>query len=445
MAATFLLGRELGDARGGAWAALALLATPLYFAQAGFFLADVPITALGVATLWLLLRRRTAAYLLCATAMLLIKETSIALLGAFLLYGLLRDGLRSGAAWRRAALHATPLLVIATFFVAQKLATGHFFFIYEFKVDLFYLDPAVALNQFRIVNEWIFREQNRWLVTLVVGVAASTRRSFWGRPELQLLILVTLVFGYAFSVLLLLPRYLLPVLPFLYLAGVQALRSLVPSRRFQELLCGALVVAVTAAHFSPRFFGNGETDLDYVTVARLNRAACAEIERRYPGAIVLATFPQVAQLRQPLLGYVDAPQGVVSFDTNPEADADLLLTSAPWTSAQRELRQRAEREGWPLLQRWSDGGAEPDEIVVELYGRPSPSGSSSARTPRRAGSTAPTRAPSCRRMVSFSRKAPLPCARRTSRQMKVWPAGAREVGVLLGRRRTGRSRGWSRR
>jgi 4-amino-4-deoxy-L-arabinose transferase-like glycosyltransferase len=372
VASTHLLGRELGDARSGTWAALLLLATPLYFAQAGFFLADVPITALGVTTLWLLLRGRTAAYLACATAMLLIKETSIALLAAFLLYLLLRDGPRSAAVWRRTALLATPLLVIGAFFVAQKIATGHFFFIYEFEIELFYLTPATAWNQFRFVTEWIFREQQRWLITALIAVAVSTRGRFWKRPELHLLLVVATVFGYAFAILLLLPRYLLPVLPFLYLAGLQALRSLVPSSRLRDVLAAGLVVAVVAAHASPRFFGSGETDLAYVTVARLNREACAEIEQRFPAATVLAAFPQVRQLAVPLLGYVEASRRAVSFEANPEASADLILTSAPWAGPRLALRERAGQEGWRLLRRWSDGGEGANEIAVELYARPAP-------------------------------------------------------------------------
>src|ERR1051325_5050203 len=76
---TFLLGRLLYDAKTGFFAALLLFLSPIYFAQSGMFLADMPVAALGVASVYFALRRKFWAYVVSATYMVFIKETSIAL------------------------------------------------------------------------------------------------------------------------------------------------------------------------------------------------------------------------------------------------------------------------------------------------------------------------------------------------------------------------------
>src|SRR5262249_22141264 len=74
---SFLLGRFLYDAKTGFFAALFLFFSPVYFAQSGMFLADAPVAALGVASIYFALRRNFLAYVLTASYMVFIKETSI--------------------------------------------------------------------------------------------------------------------------------------------------------------------------------------------------------------------------------------------------------------------------------------------------------------------------------------------------------------------------------
>lgn len=362
--ATYLVGRFVRDAWTGGLAALLLLFSPLYLAQSGMFLADVPITALGTLAVYLGLRGRTAGYLAAASAMVLIKETSIAFLLAFLAYLLLVDGPGSRAAWRRVLVYSAPLGLIGLFFVAQKIATGHFVFIYEFDVALFELDAAIVKSQVRSITRWIFVEQGRWLVSLLIAAALIVRREARRDRLLLLFALAVGLFGYAFSVLLYLPRYLLPVLPLFYLLGAASVMALF-RRRSLQVAAAILWLGLGAASMrSHPMHRNGEFDLGYLDVVRVNREISEHLEERFPDATILAAWPQSRQLSQPRLGYVARRHDVVQFERvpAPATPAALIVVSSPWTGPQAELRAHAQSEAWRLIHRASRG-----EAVAELF------------------------------------------------------------------------------
>jgi len=112
---TFLLARFLYDETTAWLAAVLLLLCPLYFAQAGMFLADVPVAALGVTCVYLALTRRYVPYLLCASYMVLLKETSVALVVALVIYLCIAARERTKQALADALKYAAPLVVIGAF------------------------------------------------------------------------------------------------------------------------------------------------------------------------------------------------------------------------------------------------------------------------------------------------------------------------------------------
>ena len=59
---TYRLGRLLYDTATGLLAALFLFLSPIFFAQSGMFLGDVPVTALGTMSVYYALRDRYGAY-----------------------------------------------------------------------------------------------------------------------------------------------------------------------------------------------------------------------------------------------------------------------------------------------------------------------------------------------------------------------------------------------
>jgi hypothetical protein len=146
--------------------------------------------------------------------MVLIKETSIALLAALILYLLLLAKPITKNALAKALKYSAPLFIIGAFFLFQKLTTGEFFFIYNFEVELFELSQKSVQNQFIAITQWIFLYQHRYIFTALIVLTLMLNSEARKRRELWLFLLILLLSGYSFSGLYFLPRYLLPVCHF---------------------------------------------------------------------------------------------------------------------------------------------------------------------------------------------------------------------------------------
>jgi hypothetical protein len=377
---TYRLGATLFDARTGGLAAFALLTAPLWFAQAGMFLADLPAAALGVASVHFSLRRSHVAYLACASYMMLLKETTIALIGALLVW----RALVCGDAWTRQGRHRLALLAaafvpITAFALLQRLETGSYFFIFDpriFDVQLFQISPAMLRQQLGSVTTWIFVAQHRWIFTTAIVASLLVDRAAWRRRELALFALIGLGSGYSFVGLYFLPRYLMPVLPFFYLVGGWAVTRLAARTRHTTVVIAAVAIASASSLLLTPFASNGEVDLHYLDVVRAHRAIASTIASAYGGARVLTAWPHTSELTQPHLGWVAAPLPVVSLPPRLAAAQrgaviaslapDLILVSPfPPTDGMSELRDYAIGHGWTMVRREAVG-----PVVSELYARP---------------------------------------------------------------------------
>ena len=127
--ATFLLARYWYGTRTAWVAALFLLLSPIYLAQSGMFLADVPVTSLGVLATYFLVKDRYVPYVACASCMVLLKETGIVLVVALLLYRFVVLSPFRHARLRDVARYGLPLGVIGAFILLQRppLATSSSF------------------------------------------------------------------------------------------------------------------------------------------------------------------------------------------------------------------------------------------------------------------------------------------------------------------------------
>jgi len=319
---TYRLGTLLYGATAGACAALFVFFNPMYFAQAGMFLADLPVTACGVATVYWALRRRYVPYLIWAVGLVLLKETALAIVFAVSTYVLLSERRRGVAGALRATLPwALPLLLMALYYAVQKLTTGSFFVQLGEPFDLF--QPRQLFAQLTQVTRWLFVEQLRWVFTALVVVHLATDRAARRRPELLLVGLIVLSSGYAFSVLYFLPRYLLPVLPYLCVLAAGALVELWPRRSVHVTLAAALVVVLALRLRGTDRPGNREWDLGYLAAVRTYARTAEVLERDYAGARILTTWPLSQYLRRPELGYVAHPlQAVRLRDALPLAASE---------------------------------------------------------------------------------------------------------------------------
>jgi hypothetical protein len=269
------------------------------------------------------------------------------------------------AAARRALSYGLPLIPIGVFIAWQKLVVGGFFWIVEPAIPLIELDRSLARRKLVRLTEWLFVHQLRWLFTALIVLhlllTARARQS----KEWWLFALIVVLSGYSFYVLYFLPRYLLPVMPYLYLGGAAALMALVPTRIGRVV--AALLLLALVGWSLPRqpFAGNAEFNLRYCDVVALHATACDFITSELDGRRIATLWPHTVQLSRPFLGYVKRPVPVASLETDAPAADDVVVVSVPGTHHDHtSLRAEVERKQWRLIRQFQHDGA-----VVGVYRR----------------------------------------------------------------------------
>jgi hypothetical protein len=135
-----------------------------------------------------------------------------------------------------------------------------------------------------------------------------------------------------------LERYLLPVLPLVYIAMGAAFRCLQPRWRYVGI--AALASGLFAGLFlNPPFPFPYENNLALVDFVGLHRGAARFLEKSYPGKTVFTAWPLTQALRNPAFGYVDHAMSAVEtsdlhFSTlnalDPRSVDVLVLYSRTW-------------------------------------------------------------------------------------------------------------------
>jgi hypothetical protein len=366
--ATYLVARQLYGSATGWLAAAVLLLSPLYFAQSGMFLADVPVAALGTLAIYFVLTDRFRPYVICASCMVLLKETAIALVVALLLYRFLIMPPMRRARLSEVAKYCIPLIVIGAFAVLQRITTGKFFIIYDFEFKLFELTPDLVRRQFQLITRWIFLEQYRWVFTGLIALNLLINEQARRRRELWLFVFVVVLSGYSFSILYFLPRYLLPVLPLFYIFAARSVLDLAQRASLQFAAAAALLsMAVWSLIVNP-MSGNGEQSLRYLGVVSMNKAAVDRIAGEFPETRVLTTWPHTAEMASPLQGYVKEPIATKHFKSAADlTESDLILVSQPSIGDAVGLREIARSSARRLIMRREQEGA-----WTELYAAATP-------------------------------------------------------------------------
>ena len=315
---TYRLGSFLFDRVAGLFAALFLFCTPLYFAQAGLVLGDLPITALGVMSVYYAMRQRYGVFLLFSVYMVLVKETSVAILVALWLYVLWSQREQPNLK-RKLVFHSIPILILGLFFLWQGLATGSLFpNPYMDYNQVFFFDWSHA----SWVIRWTLIEQYRWVLCGLVAVHFLVcRRRAW-KNEYVLFALIGLFYIGAFCFLFFMTRYILPFLPYLCLAGAAAIVALARNRGAQAAVAVIILIA-----FGTKFYGhstdysNYGEDLQYTDMIAIHQQACRYIETNFENPNVVTLYPVSLMLQEPYLGYVSKPIPVVSS----EQDFDVMV------------------------------------------------------------------------------------------------------------------------
>lgn len=381
LAGTYLLGVRISGRRVGVAAALALGSTPLFMSIGNMMLPEIPLTAAAVLGLLAIAHGRLGWAVAFGVFGVLVKETGLAAAGAVffivLVDGWERGGLTSRDTLRRAAVAALPGLVLAGFFVWQKLSVGYF--VYPHHAALFAERSFAPFTIFPSLCFW----HARWVL---VGAAALATWLGWpavrervmappgetGRwapsrravlAGLAALILVNAVF---FAQMFWLERYALPAHPaflliamFLVVVGLDHLPVL-------AALPAAVVIALGLGHlWAPTGPDQEEHTFAYAHVIATHERAFAAVQHDAPD--VLTTWPMTVELENPYLGYVDERVEALSaryYDPGDERSFTHVLVSDASPQADT-LRSLASEWNMAPLGTFRLGHAP----ALELYGR----------------------------------------------------------------------------
>jgi 4-amino-4-deoxy-L-arabinose transferase-like glycosyltransferase len=338
--AAFLLAIQMCRGLPGApafFAVLLLLATPLFYTQAMMAQLDMPAMALTTIALLLFFQRRYAWCGAACTLLVLVKETGVvapALLAAWLIIAEKR--------WREPLFFAPAFVALAAWLVFLKQQTGYWLG-----------DPGFAqynveytLNGVRVVMAfarrlyYLFVVDFRWIGTLAIIYALRNTRIFrtraWAAAAIFVAMHVILVslFGGAE-----LERYLLPVLPVLYVAmaaGFEAVPRLwrIPAR------IGLTAGLIAGLFWNPPYPFPYENNLAMVDFVELHHAAADYLDRAAGSKTVATAWPLSIALRRPENGYVTRRLHAVEtqdfhvrnvISTIKRSNADVLVTySRTW-------------------------------------------------------------------------------------------------------------------
>jgi 4-amino-4-deoxy-L-arabinose transferase-like glycosyltransferase len=346
---TYLLGGELARDRAPAILAIVfLLLDPLFYTQSMLAQLDMPAMLFTVLGLLLFLADRHAAAAAACTALVLSKETG-ALLPLIFILVLYRDPARS----KYAAYYLTPFAALAIWFFALRHATGYLFGDPGFTQ----YNTTYALNPVRSAVSllrrifYLFIDEFRWVGSLAI-VLAWKRTSIYATRAWRItwcfiaahILLVSLLGGAE------LERYLLPVLPLVYIAMGAAFQLLRPRLRYAAVAALAAGL-LTGLFLNPPFPFPYENNLALVDFVQLHRAAAQFLEKLYPGKTVYTAWPLTQALRNPAFGYVDhalpaTETSDLHFSTlnalNPRSVDLLVLYSRTWEPRWGVLQ-------WPVL------------------------------------------------------------------------------------------------
>jgi 4-amino-4-deoxy-L-arabinose transferase-like glycosyltransferase len=342
---TFFLSRELSRYRAAAiFAVVFLLLDPLFYTQGMMAQLDMPAMLFTVLALVLFLRDRHAAAAVACTVLVLAKETG-ALLPLIFIVALYRDPARS----KYAPYYLAPFAALAIWFFALWRTTGHIFGDPGFTQynTLYSLNPVRASLSLLRRLYYLFLANFRWVGTLAILFAWKRARLYTTRAWKIVwciiaahILLVSLLGGAG------LERYLLPVLPLVYVAMAAAFAAMDSPWRIIGV-CAMAVGLLTGLFVNPPFPMPFENNLAMVDFVELHRDAAQFLEESYPERTIYTAWPLTQALRDPAFGYVDRKLSATETSDlhsstlnalNPKGVDVLVLYSRTW------------EPGWGVLQ-----------------------------------------------------------------------------------------------
>lgn len=348
--ALYVVARHVASREVAIWSCLLLALSPLFFAQSTLAHLDLAAGLFTLLASIALLRGHLAWFAFAASLAVLSKETAVVLLPVgwlFVWYRTrtqrTRPALRMWWGWT-----AFPLIPLFAWTVYYHHVTGYWTGNSEYlRYNLYStLNPArFSLTLLRRLYELLLGGFN-WVLILAAIAGLYRTRKVGGEkligpaiadnpldlqaPQSKLTCELYFLAGglCAAYVLLLslvggavLPRYLLPVVPFVYLALTVSIWGL--RKSVARLVCIVASVCFVGAWFlNPPYPFPFEDDLAYADFIRLHQQA-ANYLARIPGEPrILTAWPATDELAHPVLGYTQKPLRAMAVEGFTDRDFD---------------------------------------------------------------------------------------------------------------------------
>jgi hypothetical protein len=253
--------------------------------------------------LLLFLEGRIVPAALACTVLVTVKETGIiapVLFGAWLWM----EQRRREALW-----FLLPLPPLLIWLMALERSTGHLFGSAAFiSYNLWYPLHPVRLS-LALVRRlyYLFAGSGHCIGTAAV-VLAQRRTTIFRTREWRIACALVAAHVVLVSVLggAVLERYLLPVLPIVYVGFAAAVWQ--ASVRWRVAGAATILGALIAANFvNPPYPFPLENNLAFTDFVELHAEAARYLEARFPEAQIAAIFPLASELRRPDFGYLQRP------------------------------------------------------------------------------------------------------------------------------------------
>ncbi|MDD5178448.1 MAG: glycosyltransferase family 39 protein [Candidatus Nanoarchaeia archaeon] len=121
---TFLLGKEIYNKKTGIMAAILVLFSQLYFVQSSMIYLEIPLTALGIMTLYYYYKNKLVAYSISASLLVLIKETGLLIIAAIFLYEIIKNIKQPKILIKNLVKLSLPVFIFAAWTLYHKLFIG---------------------------------------------------------------------------------------------------------------------------------------------------------------------------------------------------------------------------------------------------------------------------------------------------------------------------------
>ncbi len=298
---TYLLGKNLYNREVGVVASILLLFSPMYFSLSGQALYEVPLTAMTVVVLYFLFKKNLIGYLISSSILVLTKEPGILIIGTIILFKLIkREKIKN------VILYASPILL---FFLWE------FFFMTSTEHYLLSFDPLFSLKKlFANVYQTFFWNYH-WILTVPIILLFFKKpfKNFRKNAILFLLIAVFIAF-FSFAPTFLLPKYLLPIHPIIFLISAHSIDVLFKNKK-NIFLFFVIILFISSYRWNwgikgfiqdPVFHSiifkppeltslrSGELSLDYIDIVNVETQTLDFVIKNYKNSKIMASYPLVA-------------------------------------------------------------------------------------------------------------------------------------------------------